>query len=415
MADKSHMPHPILLIEDDPDYERLVCEILAGSDGMFDVKSASTLAAGLACIEQNKPEAILVDLNLPDSSGYGTFMRVLERADEIPIIVLTGLDDDQTAVRAVQDGAEDYIVKNLIQPKMILRHLKMAVSRHQRQAPSEKPASAPTGTVLSFIGSKGGVGTSTTAINVAAWLARNGLDTVAIELQSGRPSTLSVYLDSEPRNDLYSLCQKPPDTITSEDLKKCLAKHVAGLHLLGPSISSYSGQALGVEHVRRFVSVARRMFRFVVLDLPPQMDEAVEEALKISHSITLIVDRESTSVQCGTALMQHIRTITSQATDVGVAIVDRTGLESPPLAEIRAQLKVHPLAMIPSSAPVIALSQSAGTPLVLLYPDDPFSLAHFELVECLLASAPCDVSRSKDRTRFSRSADWRAIPETMYG
>ena len=157
----------VLLIEDDPDYEQLISAVLAACGDKFEVKSASALAAGLALIgAEYLPDLILVDLNLPDSSGYETFLRVRERAPEIPIIVLTGLDDDHLAIRAVEDGAQDYLVKNMIQPKLIARSVNMALSRQKRRVPPKADASLVPGAVLSFIGSKGGVGTSTTSPGV---------------------------------------------------------------------------------------------------------------------------------------------------------------------------------------------------------------------------------------------------------
>jgi len=409
------MPHsqPVLLIEDDEDYERLVREVLRGSE-TFEVRSAPNLVAGLSLIDQVSPAVILVDLNLADSSGYETFVRVRDHAQRIPIIVLTGLADDQTAVQANQAGAQDHLVKGLTHPKLIARCINMAISRQSFRPPTPKTSSAP-GIVLSFIGSKGGVGTSTTAMNVAALLAQSGFDTIAVELQSGRTGTFSLYLESEPRDDLHSLCQKPADSITASDLRPSVLGAVSNLRLLCATAPDGAWSTLGAEHVRAIVGAARRRSRFVVLDLPARMDESVAQALDLSDSITMIVDRESASVHCNTAWMRQLKAANPHATGVGVAIVDRTGLDPPlQLADIKARLNVRPRVMIPSAAAAIALSQSARTPLVLLYPDDPFSLAHFELAERLLP--PAAEGLCEGRTLLTgRAAAWRTIPESMYG
>ena len=407
---------PILLIEDDPEYEQLVSAVLAVAGDAFDLRSAGSLSAGLALIEQYKPDIVLLDLTLPDSSGYETFLRVREKAGGIPIIVLTGLDDDQLAIRAVEDGAQDYLVKSLTQPKLIARSVNMAMTRQRRLAANGKAASAATGMVLSFIGCKGGVGTSTTAVNVAALLARNGFGTVAVELQLGRPGTLSLYLETEPRYGLNSLFQKPAETITPEDLQHCLLEAAFGLHLLCPTASPGTWRALGASHAHAIISAARRTCNYVVLDLPARMDEGVAEALRVSDSITMLVDREPASVRCGAAFLEQIRMATSRSRDVRLAVVDRTGLETPlSLAEIKSLLKMHPLAMIPHDTAGIALSHSARTPLLLLYPDRPFSVAHFELAERLLSQISSNRHISgPDARLLSRGASCPSIPETMY-
>lgn len=407
---------PILLIEDDEDYVRLVTSVLAASGDLFQVHTSDSVAGGFSLIAQRTPEVILLDLNLTDSSGYETFLRVREHARGIPIIVLTALDDDQLAVRAVADGAQDYLVKSLIQPKLIARCLNMALTRQKRQSSHRAGAPSLPGLVFSFIGSKGGVGTSTTAINVGALLALNGFDTAVLELQQGRPGTLSLYLQREPAEGLNSLLKKPPEGITTAEFRQCLVEAVAGLHLLCSTAAAGAWRALDADHAHTAISLARRMCRFVILDLPPRIDQGIAQALKLSDAITLLVDREAASIHCGAAFLPQLRIATSRTREIQLAIVDRSALESPlSLPEIKNQLKIHPLVIIPSAGEAIAFSHSAKTPLVLLYPNDPFSQAHFELAERLLAPAAGAAGiPALGQALLSHKAAWRTIPETTY-
>lgn len=410
----------ILLIEDDPDFAQLIRAAL--SEDTFEIRPAATMAEALALLEQFRPEAILVDLTLADSSGLDTFLRVKKHAPGIPIVVLTGLDDDQVAIRSVECGAQDYLVKASLQPKLLARSMNMAVSRQalssqRSQAAATPAASGLPGSVFSFIGSKGGVGTSTTAINTAAVLARNGFETVLIEWQQGSPGTLHLYLEAEPSHDLGALLRKPASSILVSDLRNCLVRVVAGLRLLGFPASRGTWRTLDAEHAYAIVSAAREAYPFVLLDLPPRIDEGVAQALKLSDSIVMIADREPASLQCCAALARQIRLATSQSQQIGLALVYRTEFDSPvPLADIHKELKVHPLADVPSAARSIALSHSVRTPLALLYPDDPFSVAHYELAEKLLVTASGSGHRSlgKLSAALAREPVWPAIPETTY-
>lgn len=409
----------ILLIEDDPDFAHLIRAAL--NEDTFEIRTATTLAAALAMLQQFRPEAILADLTLPDSSGFDTFLRVKKHAPGIPIVLLTGLDDDQVAIRAVEYGAQDYLVKASLQPKLLARSMHMALSR---QALSSQHSQAPTpaapatpGTVFSFIGSKGGVGTSTTAVNTAAVLARHGFETVLIEWQQGCPGTLSLYLETEPTQDLGALLKKPANTILAADLRNCLVRVVAGMRMLGFPASRGTWRTLDADHAHAIVSAAREAYPFVILDLPSRIDEGVAQALKLSDSIVMIADREPASLQCCAALARQIRLATSQSQELGLAIVHRTELDSPvPLADVHKELKVHPLATIPSAAGSIALSHSVRTPMALLYPDDLFSVAHFELAEKMLvaASGGRHHSLGKLSSALEREPAWPTIPETTY-
>jgi Flp pilus assembly CpaE family ATPase len=411
----------ILLIEDDPDFAQLIRAAL--SEDTFEIRPAKTMAAALALLEQFKPEAILADLTLPDSSGFDTFLRVKKHAPGIPIVVLTGLDDDQVAIRTVEYGAQDYLVKASLQPKQLARSMNMALSRQalskQSSQAAETTPAAPRlpGHVFSFIGSKGGVGTSTTAVNTAAVLARNGLETVLIEWQQGCPGTLSLYLETEPSQDLGALLKKPANTILASDLRSCLVRVMAGLRLLGFPASRGTWRTLDADHAHAIVSAAREAYPFVLLDLPARIDEGVAQALKLSDSIVMIADREPASLQCCAALARQIRLATSSSLELGLALVHRTEFDSPiPLADIHKELKVHPLATIPCAAASIALSHSVRTPMALLYPDDLFSVAHFELAEKMLvaASGPGHHSLGRLSAALEREPAWPTIPETTY-
>jgi Flp pilus assembly CpaE family ATPase len=410
----------ILLIEDDPDFAQLIRASLA--EDTFDIRSAATMAAALALLEQFRPEAILADLTLPDSTGLDSFLRVKKHAPGIPIVVLTGLDDDQVAIQAVEYGAQDYLVKASLQPKLLARSMNLALSRQAFTSRRSQAGTTPAvpgvpGFVFSFIGSKGGVGTSTTAINTAAVLARNGFETVLIEWQQGCPGTLSLYLEAEPSQDLSALLKKPANAILASDFRSCLVRIVAGMRLLGFPASRGTWRTLDADHAHAIVSAAREGYPFVLLDLPARIDEGVAQALKLSDSIIMIADREPASLQCCAALARQIRLATSQSQELGLALVHRTEFDSPvPLADIHKELKVHPLATIPSAAGSIALSHSVRTPMALLYPDDLFSVAHFELAEKMLvaASGPGNHSLGKLSAVLDREAAWPPIPETTY-
>jgi Flp pilus assembly CpaE family ATPase len=412
------MPHElVLLIEDDPDYEKLMSSVLAACGNTFEVKSASSLAAGLALIEQYLPELILVDLNLPDSSGYETFLQVREHAGQIPIIVLTGLDDDHAAVLAVEDGAQDYLVKSLTQPKLVVRCVNMALSRQKRQARPSDGASRAPGTVLAFIGSKGGVGTSTLAMNVAALLAQDACKTAVIELTQGCPGTLSLYSQTDPAHGLDTLLKQSADTITPSDLRDCWTEASSGLYLLCQAGTAGVWRPAGADHVCAIITAARQACRFVVLDLPARIDEGITEALMLSDSITMVVDRESAALHCGAAFLHQLKMAASRNKDVRYAVNDRSGLALPlSIGDMEKQLKMHPLAVIPAAGAVTALSQSTRTPLALLCPDEGFTLALMQLADHLIPPAAAGSSQASpwSDSRLNRMISWRTIPETTY-
>lgn len=126
-----------LLVEDNPGDARLIREMLrdVGTQGAsVDLRLADRLASGLELLGDGTTDVVLLDLSLPDSSGLDTFEAVHAAAPATPVVVLSGLDDEATAVRAVQHGAQDYLVKGQVDGGSILRSMRYAIERQRLEA-----------------------------------------------------------------------------------------------------------------------------------------------------------------------------------------------------------------------------------------------------------------------------------------
>jgi glutamate dehydrogenase (NAD(P)+) len=120
----------VLLIEDNPLHVRLIERLLAQvSPPCFDPVHAGRLDAGLARIDEGGIDVLLLDLVLPDSAGLDTFARAHAHAPNLPVVVLTGTDDLRLALRAVEGGAQDYLIKDRVDAVKLSRALRYAVER----------------------------------------------------------------------------------------------------------------------------------------------------------------------------------------------------------------------------------------------------------------------------------------------
>ena len=120
----------VLMIEDNPRDARLIREMLSEVRGaLFDLKCADQLSTGLERLAAGGVDVLLLDLILPDSQGLNTFAKAYAQAPEIPIVVLTGLDDETLAVKAVREGAQDYLVKGQVDGNLLERSMRYAIER----------------------------------------------------------------------------------------------------------------------------------------------------------------------------------------------------------------------------------------------------------------------------------------------
>ncbi len=121
----------VLLIEDSPtDRDLLAISLEDVTSARFEIQSAETLAEGLQQLAEQSFDVVLLDLNLPDSYGVETCDRLHRTAPSVPIIVLTGLSDEERALAAFKVGAQDYLVKGQCDGALLYRAITYAIERH---------------------------------------------------------------------------------------------------------------------------------------------------------------------------------------------------------------------------------------------------------------------------------------------
>ncbi len=120
----------LLLVEDCPDHADLIRAKLGRSKRLkVEITHVDRLEKGLAKLKAGVFDIVLLDFSLPDSYGLDTFRRANEAAPRTPIIVLTSLDDNDLAVQAVREGAQDYLIKREADTRLLVRSILYAMER----------------------------------------------------------------------------------------------------------------------------------------------------------------------------------------------------------------------------------------------------------------------------------------------
>ena len=127
-------PIKVLLIEDSPVDSRLLQLLLGESKTMhFSWTCVSRLADAMPKLREERFDVVLSDLTLPDSHGFETFQTLHAQAAGMPIIVLSGTDDENMAFKAVREGAQDYLVKGKVDTHVLIRSITYAIERHRAE------------------------------------------------------------------------------------------------------------------------------------------------------------------------------------------------------------------------------------------------------------------------------------------
>ena len=253
-------PTRILLIEDDPGDARLVQEALTEAGAArFKLDWAENLASGLKTLQADPADVVLLDLNLPDSTGINTFTKVHARFPQMPLILLTGQDDQELAAKTVQEGAEDFIVKGQVDGSLLARSIRYAIERTRTKnelVESERKyrnlfENAVLGVFTVTLDGK--------PISVNPEFVRMfGYASIEEFLDKVKDSA-EIFEDPKRRADILQLKTANPDLTTFENLYRRKNGSTFWGNLTMRQITTADGQSAFLEGLIEDISVRKRM------------------------------------------------------------------------------------------------------------------------------------------------------------
>jgi Flp pilus assembly CpaE family ATPase len=360
----------ILLIEDNPGDTRMIRELFAEARGISPcLLCADRLSSGIQQLRDGGVDVVLLDLSLPDSQGFDTFSRLRAHSKGLPVILLTGLEDEELGMRAVREGAQDYMVKGAVTSQSLARAVRFAVERQNTLvASSEVRPAAEVGRVLGFVGAKGGVGTTTVALNVAAILARQNKPVIALELRS-YCSSFSSQTQQQPSRNLKNLLDLDPEKVTPAELRRCLVTLPFGVRALYAPQRPDEFMEIRQGQAEAIIRCAQQMADYVVVDLPSDPRYFSQTAGKFDF-VTVVVERGVASVTAGKLAVQLLRHWGVEENAIAAAIVIKDALASfMSLPDIGSRLGCAITGMIPPAGELCLTAARAGIPLALMEPD----------------------------------------------
>jgi len=336
-------------------------------------------------LQDTGADVVLLDFSLADSSGFDTFAAVRVRTPDAPIVVLAAAEEEELAVRAVREGADDYLLKRQLNGAALVRTVQGAIDRSH--ASTGRGAGAPgkqPGTVLGFAGVKGGIGVTTLALNVAAALTRSHGRVIAIEFEPGCAG-FALQLRKAPGIEAGNLLSLDAIRIDRRELKSSLVELPFGLRVLFGPAGAPEGGTIRPEQAEALFQAARHLADYVVVDLPPLSSAAARIVAPHCNQVVLIVDPEVACVAASAMAAELLRSWTKGQSELRAVIVNRTPLVSlVSRNDIRSQVKSEILGLIPHDMELCASPCQAGVPFVISRPDSLTANALVELADRLI-------------------------------
>jgi len=280
------MAAKILVVDDDPNVQRLLQYTLK-QEG-YEVVVAGDGAEGFRLWGAEAPDLILLDVMLPKLDGYqvATKIRTEEgTSGHVPIIMLTAEREVEQKVRGLRAGADDYLIKPF-HPAELMARIKSLLARF---APRDTLVGRPPlGRVLALYGAKGGVGTTTIAINAAIALHRELGRKVCLVDGNLQFGDHRVFLDlGLDRKSIVDIVTAP--SIDGDLIRQVLVKHDSGVDLLLAPPSPETAELVTPEHLPQIIDQLRGLYDYILIDIDKRLDDVNLGVLEVADTMFVVM------------------------------------------------------------------------------------------------------------------------------
>ncbi len=373
----------ILIVEDDESFCNAL-RLILGNKG-YRVVTAENAEVALRQIENQQPDLVILDIMLPDVSGIEVCQRVRSKSEtsNLPIIMLSARVQVPDKVKGLEAGADEYVTKPVDSDELVARVAALLErTRRLRQAQPVK-----TGKALGFVGAKGGVGTTTVALNVASALARQGKAAIAVELRAYY-GTFAPQMNLAPAENLTNLLELDPERISERELSRRLVSSPFGFKVLVGPQKVEEFKDIEPDEAEAVIKGLARMADYTIIDLPCQPSSASQAAIRHCDYVTLVVEPEPTCLMSGRLAVQLLRAWGMAGPLVGAVVVTRAMVPLPmSLPEISSQLGCQIIGVVPPAAEACRRAQKFGVPLVSYEPDSTAARALTEIANRLIGDS----------------------------
>jgi pilus assembly protein CpaE len=280
------MAAKILVVDDDPNVQRLLQYTLK-QEG-YEVVTASDGAEGFRLWGAEDPSLILLDVMLPKLDGYQVASKIRQEegsTGHVPIIMLTAEREVEQKVRGLRAGADDYLIKPF-HPAELLARIKSLLARFApRDALVGRP---PLGRVFAYYGAKGGVGTTTIAINAAIALHRELGRKVCLVDGNLQFGDHRVFLDlGLDRKSIVDIVSAP--SIDVDLVRQVIVKHDSGADLLLAPPSPETAELVTADHMPVILEHLRTLYDYVLVDIDKKLDDVNLGIIEAAETVFVVM------------------------------------------------------------------------------------------------------------------------------
>ena len=374
------MAEKILVVDDDLDSLKLIGLMLQRNG--YEVIAANAGNQALTRALNDHPDLIILDVMMPDMNGYEVSRRLRKNpsTQNIPIIMFTAktLIDDKVA--GFEAGADDYLTKPT-HPAELASRVKAILMRNSTQHPT---AASTRGRTIGVLGAKGGVGTSTIALNLAAARQMISENPVLADFRLGTGS-IGLSLGMGRSAGMANVLSMPAEKIIPREVEQEMIVHNSGLRaLLSSANPTEAALHYTPEQALTLVRTLRTMGRPAVFDLGSGLNAMTFQLQREMDQLVLVVDPINVTLNMARELLREIDNSRLDASQVHIVVVNRAASSAPPSwSEVEQLLGREIRAVISLASELVLHALQANAPAVIFQPTAIASSQMIKLAEDL--------------------------------
>jgi pilus assembly protein CpaE len=286
----------LLVVDDIPETRENIIRLLRFQPNFDVIATASTGAEAIKAAREHNPDVILMDVNMPDMDGISATSIISQQIPTTQILILTVQDDVDYMRKAMRAGARDFLTKPPMIDELIqaVQRAGMAAQLEKAKAEAAAPSATPTlrashGKIITIYSTKGGVGCTTLAANLALTLRNEETRVVIVDgnLQWG---DVAVLYNEQGRNTILDLASQANE-LDPELVEEVMIKTTSGVHILAAPRPEHA-EAISGEQFAAVVKYLSQMYAYVVIDSAHLLDNITFAAFDASDLIISLLSQD---------------------------------------------------------------------------------------------------------------------------